>query len=76
MIVSKNTHPERNLYYTGGIVLQVFEASSEVELDLFSLYHLVNISVKMTINMLLLTLDWLYLLGSIKFSEGKIIKCF
>lgn len=76
MIVSKNTHPERNLYFTGGIVLQSLKAFSEVELDLFSLYHHVNLSIKMTFNMLLLTLDWLFLLGSIKFSEGKIIKCF
>ncbi|WP_367186316.1 ABC-three component system middle component 6 [Methylotenera sp.] len=76
MIVSKNIHPERNLYFTGAIVLKLLENSLNEELDLFSLYHRVNQNAKMTINLLLLTLDWLFLLGSIKFNEGKIIKCF
>jgi hypothetical protein len=74
MIIGKDIQPERKLYFLGGRVLELLQKSSQEE-DLISLYHTLN-DKEISINVLLLTLDWLFLLGVIKISKGKIIKCF
>ncbi len=74
MIIGKDIQPERKLYFLGSKVLELLQKSSQEE-DLISLYQTLN-DKEISINMLLLTLDWLFLLGTIKIDEGKIIKCF
>lgn len=74
MIVN-NTHPERSLYFYGGYVLKALDTYREKEMDLISIHQSISKNKKMSVNVLLLTLDWLYLLGLIKFVEGKIIRC-
>lgn len=76
MIVSKNIHPERNLYFTGAILLSLLEDSFDEDVDIFSLYQKANVNSKMSVKVMLLTLDWLFLLGSVKINEGRIVKCF
>ncbi len=74
MIVGKDIQPEKKLYFLGGRVLELLQQSSHEE-DLVSLHHSLN-DKEISINILLLTLDWLFLLGAIKINKGKIIKCF
>lgn len=38
MIVSKNTHPERDLYYLGAKTIEVLNASEQEEWDYLDLY--------------------------------------
>lgn len=77
MIVSKNTNPERDLYYLGGKVIEVLNSFTKNEIDYFDLFLSVNESNKVSLNLYSLVLDWLFILGVIKKgNKGLIIKCF
>jgi hypothetical protein len=77
MIVNKNINPERDLYYLGGIVIEVLNSFNKNEIDYFDLFLSVNKSNKVSLNLYSLVLDWLFILGVIKKgNKGLIIKCF
>ncbi|MCL1676465.1 hypothetical protein KRE40_14095 [Elizabethkingia meningoseptica] len=77
MIVDKNINPERDLYYLGGILIDVLSQKKENYIDYMDLYKLFNQKQEITINLYSLTLDWLFILGLIaKGENGKIKKCF
>lgn len=77
MIVDKNINPERDLYYLGGILIDVLSQKKGNDIDYMDLYRLFNQKQEITINLYSLTLDWLFILGLIgKGENGKIQKCF
>ncbi|GGP02220.1 hypothetical protein GCM10010992_05730 [Cloacibacterium rupense] len=77
MIIDKNINPERDLYYLGGILIEVLSNKNVNEFDYLDLYELLNKKKKISINLYSLTLDWLFILGVItKGENGKVIKCF
>jgi len=77
MIISKNTNPERDLYYLGGKVIEVLAASNSDKYDYFDLYAKVNKEQTIGLNLFILTLDWLFILGVVKNSNnGCIERCF
>ena len=77
MIVNKNINPERDLYYLGGLVIEVLNSFNKNEIDYFDLFLSVNKSNKVSLNLYSLVLDWLFILGVIKKgNKGLIIKCF
>jgi hypothetical protein len=77
MILDKNTNPERDLYYLGGVLIDVLESKNSSEIDYMDLYKLFNQKQEITINLYSLALDWLFILGIVtKGENGKIKKCF
>lgn len=77
MIVDKNINPERDLYYLGGILIDVLASKNSVDIDYIDLYQLLNQKQEISINLYSLTLDWLFILGVVRKGEnGKIKKCF
>ncbi len=76
MIIGKDTHPERKIYYLGALVLDELKKSAEKELDFFNIYQKLNERGKISMKLFTLTLDWLYLLGAINSRKGCIVKCF
>lgn len=77
MIISKNTNPERDLYYLGGKVIEIMASSQNIQFDYFELYVKMNNEQAISLNLYVLVLDWLYILGVIKNSSNKYIeKCF
>jgi hypothetical protein len=77
MIINKNINPERDLYYLGGILIDVLQNKDNKEVDYMDLYALMNNEKEITINLYSLTLDWLFILGLVaKGENGKIKKCF
>ncbi len=76
MIVSKDTRPERKLYYIGALALEIIKSSPEKEIDFFNVFQQVNEREKISINLFTLTMDWLFLLGAINNNKGCIKKCF
>jgi len=77
MIISKNTNPERDLYYLGGKVIELLASSKNTKHDYFELYIRLNNAQAISFNLYVLTLDWLFVLGAIKNStDGCIEKCF
>lgn len=77
MIVDKNINPERDLYYLGGILIDVLASKNSVDIDYIDLHQLLNQKQEISINLYSLTLDWLFILGVVSKGEnGKIKKCF
>lgn len=77
MIIDKNINPERDLYYLGGLVIDILQKRDIKEVDYMDLYSLVNKKHEITLNLYSLTLDWLFILGVVvNDRKGKIIKCF
>lgn len=77
MIVDKNINPERDLYYLGGVLIDLLSDKKANEFDYLDLYELLNKRLTISINLYSLTLDWLFILGAItKGENGKVIKCF
>jgi hypothetical protein len=74
MLVPDNIHPEQSLYYNGSLVLEVLLTRREI--NLLDLYSEIQESREMTMPVLVLCLDWLYLLGLVSVSEqGKVTLC-
>ncbi len=76
MIIEKDIHPERKIYYTGALIIGILKKVPEDEFDFFDVYQKINQSKKISIKLFALTLDWLFLLGVISGDEGNIKKCF
>jgi hypothetical protein len=77
MITDKNINPERDLYYLGGVLIEVLSKRETTEIDYLDLYRLFSQRQDITVNLYSLTLDWLFMLGLVTKSEnGKIKKCF
>jgi len=77
MIVSKNTHPERDLYYLGAKTIEIMFISDKDEWNYFDLFVDLNKQQKVSVNLFSLVLDWLFILNVIKQNNnGGIKKCF
>ncbi|KAA6322613.1 hypothetical protein EZS27_027862 [termite gut metagenome] len=75
MILGKDIHPQRKIYYLGAIVIEILK-STDNRGDFFSLYQQVSEKEKISMNLFTLTLDWLFLFGLIENRKGLIQKCF
>ncbi len=76
MIVGKDIHPQRKIYYLGSLILEIFKSSPKKKFDFFDIYQKINERDKVSIKLFTLTLDWLFLLGAIESNKGYIKKCF
>jgi hypothetical protein len=77
MIISKDTNPAKDLYYVGGLILQHFIKNDIISTDYYELVNVLKSEHKISTNLLFLSLDWLYMLGSININDkGDIVICF
>ncbi len=76
MIISKNTNPERELYYLGALVIDVLSSFSATEVDLLDAFQKLNETEKVSMNLFALTLDWLFVLGLVRSNQNNLEKCF
>jgi len=76
MIIEKDIHPERKVYYLGALVLEILKESPEKAPDFLYVYQKINERQKVSMKLFILTLDWLFLLGAIDTKKGCIEKCF
>ena len=77
MIVSKDTNPEKDLYYLGARVLEVLVSRQVQDTDYVTLLGDLRAEKPISNDLYSLTLDWLYLLGAIELTDkGNIRKCF
>ena len=73
MLIPDNIRPENSLYYNGGKVLEVM--LSEKRLSISDLYVRMREKMNISIATLLLSLDWLYLLGGLEVNDGEVVLC-
>lgn len=76
MIISKNINPTRDLYYLGGLIIELLDSSKSDEYDYFDLYLAIKKTQDISMNLFILSMDWLYILGVIQNNNGMIKKCF
>ena len=62
MLLPDNIHPENSVYYNGAVVLELIQQYKCIELT--ELYILVKQKKNMSYPILILCLDWLYLLNA------------
>ena len=77
MLFDNDVNPHFDLYFLGAKLIDVF-VNEDIRVIAFNdLFHVVNRTFKMSISLFILTMDWLFLLGLIKFnSEEEIERCF
>lgn len=73
MLIPDNIRPENSLYYNGGKVLEVM--LSEKRLSISELYVRMREKMNISIATLMLSLDWLYLLGCLEVKDGEVVVC-
>lgn len=76
MIINKDINPKREIYHLGALVLEIITNRSDAEMDFFDIYQNLNEKIKVSVNLYILTLDWLFMLGLINKKRETIIKCF
>ena len=76
MILGRDIHPERKLYYTGTLILTTLKETWSSRLAYFELFEKVREKHELSLSMFALTLDWLFLLGAVKHINGEVEKCF
>lgn len=75
MILGKDIHPSRKIYFSGALVLNAFKELSENEIAFDELYEKMKKDYSMSIDIFMLSLDWLFLLDAIDSRDGKVFKC-
>jgi len=76
MILGKDIHPERKVYYWGALVVEILNSQKEGDASYFSVYEELKKNHNVSAEMFLLALDWLFILGAIDGEKGYIKKCF
>lgn len=77
MIVSKDTNPERDVYYLGAKIIEIMSAYKTKQVDFFEVFHRLNKKECVSISLYSLTIDWLYIAGAVTNApNGTIEKCF
>lgn len=77
MLLPKDINPTNTVYYNGALALSVLEGSGNTKFDFLELYSKVRLRKDISLQSYVLSLDWLFILGSIKLDHnGKIEKCF
>jgi hypothetical protein len=74
MLLPDNIHPEQTVYYNASHVLAVL--FKKKQMNVIDLYVETILSVKMSVPIFLLSLDWLFLIDVIEYNEnGGISLC-
>jgi hypothetical protein len=77
MIVSRDINPERDFYYLGAKTIEILSSKEDEKVDFFYLFDALKASEDISLNLFMLTLDWLFIIGAIdKSYKGYIVKCF
>lgn len=74
MLLPDSIHPQNSIYYTGAIVLRILQKGGSITIG--ELYVKVKEEHNMTFPILMLSLDWLYLINvAIVNKKGEVELC-
>lgn len=76
MIINKNTNPQKDLYYIGALLIDILNDSRQQKIEFFKIFQILNEKEKISINLFVLAIDWLFLMKIVDFKKGEVIKCF
>ena len=74
MLLPDNIQPKNSIYYNGALVLEIMQKYKSLNiLDLFLLF---NLKIEVTFPVLILCLDWLYLIDAVIVdAKGEVQLC-
>ncbi len=84
MIKSQNINPKRNIYYLGAVVVLILyshkyksnakrDKATIIEADFFEVFQELKQKEEISINLFVLTLDWLFILNIIQMDGNFIL---
>lgn len=74
MLLPDSIHPQNSIYYNGAVVLKILQATGTISLG--DLYIKVKAEYNMSFPILLLSLDWLFLISvAIINKKGEVELC-
>lgn len=72
MLMPENIDPQKSIYYTGAMVLQLIQRSGNI--SVINLYSEVKLQYGISFPVMLLSLDWLYLIGAVTVTKSGEVK--
>jgi hypothetical protein len=74
MLLPDNIHPENSIYYNGALVLDIIQQHKR--LSIFDLYLKLREETDVSFPILVLCLDWLYLIDAVNVNKkGEVKLC-
>jgi len=74
MLLPDSIHPKHSVYYTGAIVLQTIQRYGTMSIA--DLYVEIKKTNDMSFSLLMITLDWLYLINAAVINDkGEVLLC-
>ena len=74
MLMPENIDPKKSIYYTGAMVLQLIQRRGNI--SVINLYSEVKLQYGISFPVMLLSLDWLYLIGAVTVTKrGEVQLC-
>jgi hypothetical protein len=76
MLLPNDISPINSIYYTGAMLLESINSSIDNKFEFFELYQEMKKTQQISLPIFIFSIDWLFLLGSIRFDQnGRIEKC-
>ena len=72
MLMPENIDPKKSIYYIGAMVLQLIQRSGNI--SVINLYSEVKLQYGISFPVMLLSLDWLYLIGAVTVTKSGEVK--
>lgn len=73
MIMPNNIDPKYSLYYIGGLILKTIKKEKIKFVTVDELYMYISKDYMISYQLVILSLDWLFMINAIQFKEGEII---
>jgi len=71
MLLPDNIHPKNSIYYNGALVLKVMQQYKDM--SIVDLFIKVKESSDMSFPIMVLSLDWLYLINVVSIKENGVV---
>ncbi|EMU8997179.1 hypothetical protein AAA733_000194 [Providencia rettgeri] len=76
MIIGNDINPKRKVYYFGALIIDVLMEFSQKMVSFDDIYHLMRSRYGISIELFMLSLDWLFIISVVDGKDGMVIKCF
>ena len=73
LILPVDVSPKESLYYIGGIALEILK-KNETPMGFIDLFSELNKKLKVSINMFILVLDWLFLIDAATAEDDGVVR--
>lgn len=77
MLLAKDINPAKSIYYSSALILDIIlKDQNNKTIDVIELFSKINDSHKISFHLLILSLDWLFMIGVLNINDnGLLIKC-